>query len=635
MRRLALVLVALALPALAYGQQTGILTLFPPAGGGGAGDITAVGGCTTGACFQLVTEGTFFAAPVGDGVATFRAITEADLPMALATDLELSAAITAHAGDDDAHHTWPLTDAEIPDDITVDLATLATTATTALAGDSATAFFGAGTIEHERGGLETDVSAFAGLLRISGGSTTAVSDLAGLNTALGSSIADGTHTTDTDTTCLDAGVDCLFAASATEGGAATSVTEGAVTAHEAALTITESQISDLSHTVNTDDQVASEVPITDTGGFYTGTEVETALAEIGPKMTDARTPTAHRDAHETGGSDPLVDLAGETITTGTVADARIAATISRDSEAPAAGDITGSLSAGYQVASGAVGITELADDDACAGEDVVRRNAGDTAFECAAASGGGGDSISAGDSSVTVVDAGTGTITTTVDGLVQHVVAGSGTYGSTFGAVGSVNKTIFQGSIAGRGVVIDHINYNGNALFCVGTGCQLTFRGRNGSSPVFVPANGDDDTGLAWLGQNEQVLQSGGVNSLVVTATTVETSVALVNSPASQTCTDSGTGDPGTLVASVSGLSFKKVTNSDADGCALTLSETGADDGQSLDILVVSNAGGTVTAADTAGIQESGSGCAMALNGASTWRYNGTAWIMTGCEPTN
>jgi hypothetical protein len=61
-----------------------------------------------------------------------------------------------------------LTDADIPNTITIDLAT---TATTANAGDSATAFFSAGTIEHERGGLEADVSAYSGLLKISAGVT--------------------------------------------------------------------------------------------------------------------------------------------------------------------------------------------------------------------------------------------------------------------------------------------------------------------------------------------------------------------------------------------------------------------------------------------------------------------------------
>lgn len=45
------------------------------------------------------------------------------------------------------------------------------TAVDAITGDSATAFFDAGTIEHERGGLEADVAAFTGLLAIAGGAT--------------------------------------------------------------------------------------------------------------------------------------------------------------------------------------------------------------------------------------------------------------------------------------------------------------------------------------------------------------------------------------------------------------------------------------------------------------------------------
>jgi len=90
-----------------------------------------------------------------------------------------------------------VTDGQVPDDITIDLATLATTATTANAGDSATAFFSSGTIEHEYGGLEADVNAYDGLIRITGGSTSNVTNLAGLNTALGSTVADGAHTTDT------------------------------------------------------------------------------------------------------------------------------------------------------------------------------------------------------------------------------------------------------------------------------------------------------------------------------------------------------------------------------------------------------------------------------------------------------
>jgi len=50
------------------------------------------------------------------------------------------------------------------------------TAVDAATGDSATAFFDAGTIEHERGGLQADVSAFTGLIAVTGADTTAEID---------------------------------------------------------------------------------------------------------------------------------------------------------------------------------------------------------------------------------------------------------------------------------------------------------------------------------------------------------------------------------------------------------------------------------------------------------------------------
>lgn len=65
----------------------------------------------------------------------------------------------------------------------------ATVTVQATTGDSATGFFGAGTLEHERGGLEADVSAYGGLVSISGGATSAISTKAGLEGLL-SDVAD-------------------------------------------------------------------------------------------------------------------------------------------------------------------------------------------------------------------------------------------------------------------------------------------------------------------------------------------------------------------------------------------------------------------------------------------------------------
>jgi hypothetical protein len=78
---------------------------------------------------------------------------------------------------------------------TADLADVAST------GDTATAFFSAGTIEHEYGGLEENVYDYNGLIRIAAGATSNVTNLAELNTAIGSGLVTGAHTA--DTTCSD------------------------------------------------------------------------------------------------------------------------------------------------------------------------------------------------------------------------------------------------------------------------------------------------------------------------------------------------------------------------------------------------------------------------------------------------
>jgi hypothetical protein len=58
-------------------------------GGSGSGDVTAVGNCTSGACFQAVTARHALLGPSAGGVAAFRAIEDADLPASIARDSEL------------------------------------------------------------------------------------------------------------------------------------------------------------------------------------------------------------------------------------------------------------------------------------------------------------------------------------------------------------------------------------------------------------------------------------------------------------------------------------------------------------------------------------------------------------------
>jgi hypothetical protein len=111
--------------------------------------------------------------------------------------------------------------------------------------------------------------------------------------------------------------------------------------------------------------------------------------------------------------------------------------------------------------------------------------------------------------------------------------------------------------------------------------------------------------------------------------------VEQVNVAYARTCADSADGNPGTLVAAVSGASYLELTGSDADGCAVTLSETGATRGQRIEAVVVATAGGTLNFADTTGVQETGAGCSLSLYGTATFRYIGDRHVLVACTPSN
>lgn len=113
----------------------------------------------------------------------------------------------------------------------------------------------------------------------------------------------------------------------------------------------------------------------------------------------------------------------------------------------------------------------------------------------------------------------------------------------------------------------------------------------------------------------------------------VDGSVTL--SPSTATCADTGDANPGsaTLTPSTSKIDF---TNSDSDGCDVTWSESGAKDGQTVKITVVSNAGGTVSFADTAGVQETGTGCDLSEWGVAVFDYtNNDRWVLASCRESN
>ncbi len=134
--------------------------------GSGANAITALGAASNG---QI---------PIGDGT------TDPQLGTITGTANEIT--VTNGAGSITLSLTDPIITG-VTGNVTGALtgnADTATTATTANAGDSATAFFSSGTIEHEYGGLEADVNAYSGIVAISGGSTSEVDAKSELETQI-------------------------------------------------------------------------------------------------------------------------------------------------------------------------------------------------------------------------------------------------------------------------------------------------------------------------------------------------------------------------------------------------------------------------------------------------------------------
>jgi hypothetical protein len=94
----------------------------------------------------------------------------------------------------------------------------------------------------------------------------------------------------------------------------------------------------------------------------------------------------------------------------------------------------------------------------------------------------------------------------------------------------------------------------------------------------------------------------------------------------SVTCTDNGTGSAGTLTIQPAGFTVVNVTNSDIHGCTVTLGETSAVSGWQVVLVVISNAGGTVNFADTAGVSHLAGALTADVNDTLTLVYSNNAW---------
>jgi hypothetical protein len=138
--------------------------------------------------------------------------------------------------------------------------------------------------------------------------------------------------------------------------------------------------------------------------------------------------------------------------------------------------------------------------------------------------------------------------------------------------------------------------------------------------------NADSDIGMYRAGADDLRLSGGNDSALGVTPTEVDLYNIVDHGEQAVTCTDSGNGSPGALTITPS-TSYVEITNSDADGCTITLSETGAAKGRTVEIVVVSTAGGTVNFADTSGVTELAGAFAAGIYDSIILRYIADRWI--------
>jgi len=239
----------------------------------------------------------------------------------------------------------------------------------------------------------------------------------------------------------------------------------------------------------TDDQTATEVAYTPTTGTdWTDpdpTTVGGGLDALASRLTTEEA-KADDDVPESGDFGAAADLEAD----GSLSADVVAAAEMADADH---GDV--SWSGGVAtVDSGAVGLTEISDDATCSGSQAVRRNAGDTAFECYTASGGIGGTLSATDLAI-AINNGTGGATLQ-SSATTCTVAGTCTAPSgqafvapkmALGGLTSSFPGLVQSGVGGTNyvtaVLADGSNWTGvqAGSFQVGSGATL-----QGSTDVYI-----------------------------------------------------------------------------------------------------------------------------------------------------
>lgn len=287
------------------------------------------------------------------------------------------------------------------------------------------------------------------------------------------------------------------------------------------------------------------------------------------------------------------------------------------------------------LAADSVGLDELA---ACPGPGEIVEYGASGVPTCIATPSGGGSSaftdLTSGTNTIAAMvvgsgaslkKSGTGTIDASgidADGDgTREVTAGSGAVSFDANDDGTANEMVLNSSAQ---LVLTYPGYGypfGEAMKITTTGQTLSFfqSGAGGRAQVYSTnrMSLQGGNGLASI-----ELADGGVN-------TIKMMDRVVLSPSTATCADSGDANPGTVTITPT-TSAVHLTNSDANGCTATLSESGAVSGQSVEIIVVSNAGGTVDFSDAVGVSELAGAFSAAEWDVLTIRYTVDRWVETG-----